>query len=172
MVDFRQLNSQKKQPPVIEPRQLFQTLQRDKQHEYLRDIQGDVLNEWFGRRDERDLIIKMNTGSGKTLVGLVVLWSRLKEGKGPALYLCPNRHLVSQVRSEAEKLGIPHVDFEPNNLFPAGFYDSTSILVTTVQKLRFDKHSGNDRAKTLQWPLRLSSCRPARLRDGRDYPHR
>ena len=135
MVNFGDLNQQTKQPSVVEPRQLFQTLQRDKQHEYLRDVQGDVLDEWYGRKDERDLVIKMNTGSGKTLVGLVVLWSRLKDGKGPALYLCPNRHLASQVRREADSLGINHVDFGINNLFPPEFHNSTGILITTVQKL-------------------------------------
>ena len=135
MVNFSELNLQSKQPSVIEPRQLFQTLQRDKQHEYLRDVQGDVLDAWYGRRDERDLVIKMNTGSGKTLVGLVLLWSRLKDSKGPALYLCPNRHLASQVRREADSLGINHVDFETNNLFPPEFHNSTGILITTVQKL-------------------------------------
>ena len=135
MVNFNQLNSQSKQPLVIEPRQLFQTLQRDKQYEYLRDVQGDVLDAWYERRKERDLVVKMNTGSGKTLVGLVLLWSRLKEGKGPALYLCPNRHLASQVRREADKLGITHVDFDTSNLFPVEFHNSTGILITTVQKL-------------------------------------
>ena len=135
MVNFRRLIEQGNQPSVIEPRQLFQTLQRDAQHEYLRDVQGDVLDEWFGRRNERDLVIKMTTGSGKTLVGLVLLWSRLKEGKGPALYLCPNTYLVSQVRREADKMGIKHVDFEGDNRFPTEFHDSTAILITTVQKL-------------------------------------
>ncbi len=135
MVNFSRLNSQSNQPPVVEPRQLFQTLRRAKQFEYLRDVQGDVLGEWYKRRNERDLVIKMNTGSGKTLVGLVLLWSRLKEGAGPALYLCPNRHLASQVRREADSLGITHVDFNANNLFPAEFYSSTGILITTVQKL-------------------------------------
>ena len=135
MVNFDELNSQSKQPLVIEPRQLFQTLPRDKQHEYLRDVQGDVLGEWHGRRDERDLVVKMNTGSGKTLVGLILLLSKLKEGSGPALYLCPNRHLASQVRREADSLGIAHVDFESNNLFPPEFHSSTHILITTVQRL-------------------------------------
>ena len=97
MVNFRALISQDNQTTVIEPRQLFQSLQRDKQLEYLRDVQGDVLDDWHRRREERDLVIKMNTGSGKTLVGLVLLWSKLKEGKGPALYLCPNTYLVTQV---------------------------------------------------------------------------
>ena len=135
MVNFKQLIDQGHQPSVTEPRQLFQTLRRDWQHEYLRDVQGDVLDEWFKRREERDLVIKMNTGSGKTSVGLVLLWSRLKEGKGPALYLCPNTHLVSQVQREADKIGIKHVDFEMGNRFPSEFHDSTGIPITTVQKL-------------------------------------
>ena len=95
MVNFERLISRANQPVVVEPRSLFQTLQTDNQYEYLRDVQGDVLDEWYRRRDEKDLVIKMNTGSGKTLFGLVILWSRLKEKKGPALYLCPNTHLVS-----------------------------------------------------------------------------
>ena len=135
MVNFRQLIEQGNQPAVIEPRQLFQTLMRDGQHEYLRDVQGDVLDEWFARRHERDLVIKMNTGSGKTLVGLILLWSRIKEGKGPALYLCPNIHLVSQAQREADRVGIKYVDFESGNRFPPEFHDSSAILITTVQKL-------------------------------------
>lgn len=135
MVNFGELNLKSNQTSVVEPRALFRTLRRDDQFQYLRDVQGDVLDEWYDRRDERDLVIKMNTGSGKTLVGLVLLWSRLKEGQGPALYLCPNLHLVDQVRHEADRLGITHVDVDQNNLFPPEFYDSTGILITTVQKL-------------------------------------
>ena len=135
MVNFDQLITQQSQPTVVEPRQLFQTLQRNRNFEYLRDVQGDVLGEWHKRRNEQDLVIKMNTGSGKTLVGLLLLWSKLKEGKGPALYLCPNIHLASQVRSEADALGIGHVDFENDNRIPPEFSDSTSILITTVHKL-------------------------------------
>ena len=135
MVNFDRLISRRSQPTVVEPRQLFQTLQRHRSYEYLRDVQGDVLDEWYKRRDEQDLVIKMNTGSGKTLVGLLLLWSRLKEGKGPALYLCPNNHLASQVRREADALGIRHVDFEDDNRFPPEFSDSSSILITNVYKL-------------------------------------
>ena len=135
MVNFDLLNSQVQQPNVIEPRRLFQTLKRDESYEYLRAVQVDVLDEWYKRRDERDLVIKMNTGSGKTLVGLLLLWSKLKERKGPALYLCANNHLASQVRREADALGISHVDFEGGNRFPSEFRDSSSILITNAHKL-------------------------------------
>ena len=134
MVNFDALNLQSKQPSIVEPRQLFQTLQRDSQFEYLRDVQADVLGEWHERRADRDLVIKMNTGSGKTLVGLVLLWSKLKEGKGPALYLCPNLHLESQVKREAENLGIPYVEFDNSNVLPMEYRNSSAILITNVYK--------------------------------------
>ena len=135
MVNFSAYMAHQSQSLVTEPRQLFQTLQRDPQHQYLRAVQSDVLNEWYTRRDQRDVVIKMNTGSGKTLVGLVLLWSRLQERKGPALYLCPDTYLVSQVRREADALGIRHVDFDQNNQFPPEFFEQTGILVTTIHKL-------------------------------------
>ena len=135
MVNFKELAHQKELNPIVEPRNLFQTLRLNKTFEYLRDVQGDVLDEWYEHRNRRDIVIKMNTGSGKTLVGLLLLRSRLNEGKGPALYLCPNNHLVSQVRNEADKLGIKHVDFDENNLFPPEFHESTGVLITNVQKL-------------------------------------
>ena len=135
MVNFSEYMAHQSQSLVTEPRQLFQTLQRDGQHQYLRAVQSDVLNEWYAQRDARDVVIKMNTGSGKTLVGLVLLWSRLQEKKGPALYLCPDNYLVSQVRREADALGIRHVDFDQNNQFPPDFSEQTGILITTVHKL-------------------------------------
>ena len=135
MVDFQKLIAQENQPLEIEPRRLFGTLQRDPRYEYLRDVQGDVLDVWQERRNERDLVIKMNTGAGKTVVGLVILQSLLNEGKGPALYLCPDLYLVSQVQREADRLGIKCVGSGGSEPLPSEFYDSSAILVTTVQKL-------------------------------------
>ena len=108
MVNFDALMAEENSSAVTDPRQLFQTLRRKPKFEYLRDVQGDVLDAWYQRRNEHDLVFKMNTGSGKTLVGLMLLWSSLKEGKGPALYLCPDNYLVSQVRREAEDLAPIH----------------------------------------------------------------
>lgn len=48
----------------------------------------------------------MNTGSGKTVVGLMILQSCLNEEKGPAVYVVPDKYLVTQVCAEARRLGI------------------------------------------------------------------
>ena len=135
MVNFRELLKSNGKPGPIEPRALFQSLSRAKKFEYLRDVQGDVLDEWFSRRNDRDLVIKMNTGSGKTLVGLVLLLSMLKEDRGPVVYLCPDNYLVSQVEREADELGIPRTEFGLDNKIPLEFSNSSAVLITNAYKL-------------------------------------
>lgn len=135
MVDFNQLIQQESHTLEVEPGRLFGSLQRKRGYEYLRDVQRDVLDEWHRRRDEPDSVIKMNTGAGKTLVGLLILQSRLNEGKGPALYLCPNTHLVSQVEREAKSFGIKCVVSGRGETLPVEFLESKAILVTTIHKL-------------------------------------
>ena len=113
----------------IEPRDIFMTLpKREKGYEYPRDVQTEVWKKWFDIRDEKNCVIKMNTGSGKTVVGLIVLQSCLNEGKGPAIYLVPNKFLINQVCAEAKRLGIKAVtekdDYEYTN--------QKAILVTTI----------------------------------------
>ena len=53
--------------------------------------QERVLAEWFSsRKDEKNNIIKLHTGEGKTLIGLLLLHSKINSGEGPCLYICPN----------------------------------------------------------------------------------
>jgi hypothetical protein len=60
---------------VTDPQKLFQALPaKAKKYAYLRDVQGDVLGKWYVSTKERDAVIKMNTGGGKTTVGLLLLW--------------------------------------------------------------------------------------------------
>lgn len=80
---------------------------------------------------KKDNTIKMNTGAGKTLVGLVCLQSSLNEGIRPAVYITPNKYLTLQVLKEAKELGIQVTDDEENYAFLAG----NSILVANVSKV-------------------------------------
>ena len=90
-----------------------------------------MLDAWFARRDRPDNTIKMNTGAGKTLVGLLVLQSSLNEDVQPAVYVTPDNYLADQVRKEAKDLGIPVASDEDDPAFLAG----RAILVTNVRKL-------------------------------------
>lgn len=98
-IDFSKLTSSTSQAP-LEPRDIFMTLpNKDKSYSYPRDVQTEVWKQWFENRDEKNVIIKMNTGSGKTVVGLMILQSCLNEGKKPAVYIVPDNYLVQQVCS-------------------------------------------------------------------------
>lgn len=79
-------------------------------------MQAQVLTQWHeDKRAKRDIVIKVNTGGGKTIDGLVILQSYLNNGIGPALYVAPSVYLVAQVVEEAGKLGIP-VTTDPDSV--------------------------------------------------------
>ena len=48
----------------------------------------------------------MNTGGGKTLVGLLVAQSLVNETGQHVLYVCPTRQLIEQAASKAQECGI------------------------------------------------------------------
>jgi replicative superfamily II helicase len=120
----------------IAPIELYQTCPYKENYGYLRGIQEEVLRAWHLARDQRDVICKMNTGSGKTLTGLIMLYSKLVEKVGPSIYLCPDKQLLDQTIELAGLYGIPVCKFEDgSNNFPADFINGKSILITTFHKL-------------------------------------
>lgn len=116
---------------ITEPKKIFTTLARNPRFRRPSDEQGEVLDQWLVNKDRKDNTLKMNTGSGKTLVGLLILQSSLNEGVGPAVYVAPDNYLVSQVVQEARDLGIA-VTEDAND---AEFLSGRAILVVNVWKL-------------------------------------
>lgn len=135
MVDFASAVKSKKKLISNNPIKIYELLDRRTTTGPLRNVQKEILNEWFKeRKEDKDLIIKLDTGVGKTLIGLLILQSKLNSKEGPCLYLCPNKYLVEQVCNEAEKFGINYCKFE-NSEIPQDFESGNKILITTVQKL-------------------------------------
>lgn len=116
---------------VLHPRDIFFTLNRAPSFSFPRDIQTEVMNRWFDGRDDPDNVIKLNVGSGKTLVGLLLLQSALHEKKGPALYVSPDKQLSQQVIQEAKALGIEVTDDPRDPAYLAG----EKICVVNVYRL-------------------------------------
>ena len=117
---------------VTDPQKLFQALPaKDKKYAYLRDVQGDVLGKWFAAEKQKDTVIKMNTGSGKTSVGLLLLKSTLNEGVYPAAYFAPDNYLCSQVEAEAKALGLKFTG-DPRS---AEFLTGRAILIADIRVL-------------------------------------
>ncbi|MGH7146468.1 MAG: DEAD/DEAH box helicase family protein [Nitrospiraceae bacterium] len=134
MVDFRKRLVKKSAEKSFDPAEIYEKLDRASDKGPLRPVQEAVLKEWFeSYRDKKDVILKLNTGQGKTLIGLLMLQSKLNQGESPALYLCPNNFLVAQTYNEANQFGVHCVT--TNDDLPDEFLDGKAILITSVQKL-------------------------------------
>jgi replicative superfamily II helicase len=134
MVDFKKRLASKQITRVTDPVKLYETLDRAHDKGPLRPSQEAVLSAWnTSRRAAKDVIVKLHTGQGKTLVGLLMLQSRLNEGSGPAVYLCPNNFLIAQTAEQAKQFGIPTCLADPE--LPEAFLHGERILITSVQKL-------------------------------------
>ena len=136
MVDFSKKLSAHKVTKKINPIEIYDSLDRASDKGPLRPSQEAVLKNWFEDfKNKKDAIIKLHTGQGKTLLGLLMLQSKLNEGKGPVLYLCPNKYLVEQTCDQARKFGIKFTQIDKQNQIPQDFWDSKTILVTHTQIL-------------------------------------
>lgn len=131
-LDLTKLSSGVNSDTAIPPRDIFTALpSKDAKFQYPRDVQSEVWEKWYDARKNQTNVIKMNTGSGKTSVGLIILKSCINEGEGPAVYAVPDNYLVEQVILEASQLGIPVTQDERSPKFIAG----KEILVTNIFKL-------------------------------------
>ncbi len=132
MIDFNKLNTENTIDTLINPRDLFSALpHKDSKYQYPRDVQSQVWTRWYEKRNDNNIVLKMNTGSGKTVVGLLILKSSLNEKKAPAVYVVPDNFLVQQVEEEAKLLGIPTTTNEKSINFIRG----KEILICNMHKL-------------------------------------
>lgn len=134
MVDFKKRLGKANIVKSIDPTAIYDTLDRASDKGELRRVQAEVLTLWHHEfRNNRDVILKLHTGQGKTLIGLLILQSKLNEGHGPAIYLCPNNYLIDQTCTQAKQFGLKFCTIDGE--LPADFLDSKSILITSIQML-------------------------------------
>jgi hypothetical protein len=108
----------------------------------LYDHQGQILRNYVNKaKDEKDVAIQLPTGSGKTLVGLLLAEWRRKKFKERVVFLCPTRQLVNQVVDEANnKYGLSVQGFTGSaKLYSAeakaAYQDGSKVAVTTYNSL-------------------------------------
>lgn len=158
MVDFKRRLASKVADRPIHPTDIYDRLDRASDKGPLRPVQKTVLESWHGDwRHRRDVILKLHTGEGKTLIGLLILQSKLNELTDPggrALYLCPNKFLVNQTLGQARQFGVSCVAVDSDGELPADFLDGKAILVAPVQKLfngftKFGLHTASKQVDAL-----------------------
>ena len=92
----------------VDPETLFHQLRGRAQNiKHLWSHQADLLRAYHQNEylNARDVAMELPTGSGKTLVGLLIAEWRRQSGTRVA-YLCPTRQLARQVGSQALEYGI------------------------------------------------------------------
>lgn len=89
MVDFKKLREAKAKPKPINPREIFNALPKPPGINDLYASQAEVLDNWFARRTDKDVVVKLHTGGGETLVALLMAQSVMNEIGEPVRYLAP-----------------------------------------------------------------------------------
>ena len=136
MIDFSKRLSKSAKIKKVNPVEIYDTLDRSSEAGQLRPTQIRVLNKWYtDKKNSRDLIVKLHTGAGKTLIGLLMALSYINNDEGPAIYVCPNMYLMKQACAEARKFGIPFCVVSAENDIPNDFVEGKSVLITYVQKV-------------------------------------
>lgn len=136
MVDFKKRLNKSAIDKKTDPIEIYDSLDRRSIAGPLRPAQNKILKEWYDSHSiKKDLIIKLHTGEGKTLIGLLILQSKINADQGPCLYVCPNKYLVQQAKKDSKKFGISYCSIEPDGSVPNEFIDGKKILITHVQKV-------------------------------------
>lgn len=103
--------------------------------------QAQILSEYATVVNESDVALQLPTGSGKTLVGLMIAEWRRRKFNERVVYLCPTRQLAHQVANQAEeKYGLSVVKLvgKQANFLPASktdFKQASKVAITTYSGL-------------------------------------
>lgn len=89
-----------------DPIKIFNSLTLRGEIESLSGPQQEALVNWHTRRDKPDILFSLNTGGGKTLVGLLAAQSLVNETKGKVVYACPTNQLVEQTAAQGADCGL------------------------------------------------------------------
>lgn len=127
----------KQRPAPDTPEALFGELPRTRGgHGALWSHQADILRDYVGYRDKADVALELPTGSGKTLVGLLIAEWRRRFFGHRSVYACPTKQLAHQVWEAAQAQGVPAAlfigrsrDFDDRDL---GRYEAAELVAITV----------------------------------------
>ena len=136
MIDFTKKIPGSSPVKQVDPVALYDNLDRQTTAGPLRPIQEVILHDWYNHRfGDKDVIVKLHTGEGKTLIGLLMLQSRLNAGKGPAIFVCPTIQLAKQAAKDAVKFGISHILDLGHTDIPEEVIEGKKLWITYIQRM-------------------------------------
>jgi len=120
----------------IEPIELFESLKIvSKDVKELWRPQADALREWDQNRTMNDVLFLLNTGAGKTLIGLLAAQSIVNETQGKVLYVCATNQLIEQTNFKASEYGIDTTTYYNGTWQGDSFDKCTGPCITNYQAL-------------------------------------
>ncbi len=135
--DFSRLKETGQQSRPIDPIEIFQVAAISDRN--INDLwlgQGDALREWNCHRDKNDVAVVLNTGAGKTLVGLLIAQSLVNETRRQVVYACSSIQLVEQTATKAQGYGLPATTYFRQAFSHRDLYHGAGApCVTTYQAL-------------------------------------
>lgn len=134
--DFSQLQPQPQAERPIDPIAIFQRSRvTDPSINDLWLAQGDALREWHQQRAQSDITVSLNTGAGKTLVGLLMGQSLVNETRSSIAYACSSIQLVLQTEKKAIGYGLPITTYAGRKFSNDLFAKGEAVCLTTYQAL-------------------------------------
>lgn len=119
-----------------EPIELFESLKIvSKDVKELWRPQADALRDWDKNRIMKDVLFLLNTGAGKTLIGLLAAQSIVNETRGKVLYVCATNQLVEQTRMKATEYGIDPTTYYNGTWHGDSFNKCIGPCITNYQAL-------------------------------------
>jgi len=149
MVDFGSLIGTKKEEIAYDLEKFYAALDVKSTHTEPRPAQREALKQLTERYTDKDLVLKISTGAGKTTIGLLYLYGHMRVSRAPAVYLCPTVQLIEQVLQESDRLGIQAHAYLAGETYPhQACMRGEAVLVCTYEKLfnaktTFTRHDVN-----------------------------
>ena len=93
------------------------------------------MREWRNHRDTADVGIVLNTGAGKTLVGLLIAQSLVNDMARSVLYACSSIQLVEQTEEKARGYGLNVTTYHRGHFSNDAYQRGAAPCITTYQAL-------------------------------------
>ena len=136
MIDFGSLVGSEPEKVTYDLEKFYGALDVKGTHTEPRPAQREAMRALTERHAEKDLVLKVSTGAGKTTVGLLYLYGHMRVSGEPVVFLCPTVQLVDQVLEEAQRLGIRAHAYPAGEPYPPQeCMRGKAVLVCTYEKL-------------------------------------
>ena len=153
-------------PHEIDPIRLFNSLTLRGTVNSLYGAQQEALMAWHeNHRAKPDVLFSMNTGGGKTLIGLLAAQSLVHESRGKVAYVCVTNQLVAQTAAQAAECGIRCATYGDKRWENKELFDASEGMCVTNYHALFRGGSQFAEAHLRALVFDDAHVAPAKIRD-------